>query len=504
MSMNKKNSLSKDDVLDLFASDSDDLDFSGFSNPEDIIVHVPMESDCNNNILESAEVADTAINCDNTNLKSVPRTRGVKRKRGGYSGGSLKTKVATPNVTSKQKPSFRRPRGKINSNKLNRNDNEIASLKQKLGLNQLEQSINMLSKSVVNLATKSNTAHDLTNLPQHEFVDRDFALGAPSQAGYNEAVRDFDINKLNTNSVFNAEDNLDDFWEPELENDSNNNDKTQVPFNGNLDDDDENWDIPQTMEDSNVGPKISDKLATTINRACTKPPDENKFKEVVKRHPRPENCELLVPPRVNGELWNCLGRFKQTQDVGLQEVQKSISSGMIPICKLAQVINKLPQTCKEQKAECKGLITDAISMFGNSMYSLSLKRRTALKSGLNKRYQSICSVDTPITKSLFGDDLDKKLKNLDESNKRYLGKKNQNQSQYQGNMYQNQYGNSNNYRARNARSNYQSGYGQSGFLEQSGPTMGRGRYSRQNSRPYNYGVSRRPFQRSQAHKPAKQ
>ena len=42
----------------------------------------------------------------------------------------------------------------------------------------------------------------MINLPQHDFVDRDFAVGTPSQAGYNEAVCDFDIHQFNTNSVF--------------------------------------------------------------------------------------------------------------------------------------------------------------------------------------------------------------------------------------------------------------------------------------------------------------
>ena len=148
----------------------------------------------------------------------------------------------------------------------------------------------------------------------------------------------------------------------------------------------------------------------------------------------------------------------------------------------------------EQKAECKGLITNVISLFGNSMYSLSLsmKRRSALKYGLNERYQSICSVvglsstDTPITKSLFGGHWDKKLKAFGENYKRYLGKKNRNQNQFQNNTCHNQYGTNIHYKARNARQGQHTGYDQFGFLDQSGPTIDRGRYNRANNRPYNY------------------
>jgi hypothetical protein len=64
-----------------------------------------------------------------------------------------------------------------------------------------------------------------------------------------------------------------------------------------------------------------------------------------------------------------------------------------------------------QKA--KEYISDALTMFGQVQYQLSLRRRYIIRPNLKKKYKNICNQSTPITSQLFGDDITKEIRNCD-------------------------------------------------------------------------------------------
>jgi len=61
-----------------------------------------------------------------------------------------------------------------------------------------------------------------------------------------------------------------------------------------------------------------------------------------------------------------MDREGHSQDKGLQDVQSSLTASMIPIIKLAECIKK-----SEIKSQCKGLISDALTLMGQVQYNLS-------------------------------------------------------------------------------------------------------------------------------------
>ena len=107
---------------------------------------------------------------------------------------------------------------------------------------------------------------------------------------------------------------------------------------------------------------------------------------------------------------------------------------MIPVIKLSKLLSS--QISKNSDA--KTLISDAIIRLGQAQFNLSLHRRYMIRPFLKKKYSNLCSLNTPVTSSLFEDDVQKEIKKCDTS--MTVAK-----DQYQNSYYSN-YGNSYNQR----------------------------------------------------------
>jgi len=190
--------------------------------------------------------------------------------------------------------------------------------------------------------------------------------------------------------------------------------------------DEEDWSPPKSKALDKDKP-ISSSLANLINLACCTPCDTD---GIVSKYKIPENLDKACPPLVNTEVWRIMDRKGHSQDKGLQDVQSLLTASMIPIIKLAECIKK-----SDLKTQCKGLISDALTLMGQVQYNLSVKRRYCIRPHLNRKYASICNVSMPITTKLFGDDVSKDLKACDSllnigSNRMWKSKPGQQRSSY--------------------------------------------------------------------------
>ena len=60
---------------------------------------------------------------------------------------------------------------------------------------------------------------------------------------------------------------------------------------------------------------------------------------------------------------------------------------------------------------------DAIALLGHGSFKLNMFRREQIKPELKKEYRSLCSSTIPVTNELFGEDLSKAAKEVEEKNK---------------------------------------------------------------------------------------
>ena len=171
----------------------------------------------------------------------------------------------------------------------------------------------------------------------------------------------------------------------------------------------------------NVSRPISQQLAEIINKRWASKLGENKVKETVEKYDRPENCEKLVAPKVNPEIWEKLTHYGKKQDLRLSAIQNMIVKvGAIIAQSTQKLMEFRGQGAHGGKLDTGALLTaqiDAIALLGHTNYELSLRRREAIKPNLNKEYGSLCSSQTPVSTLLFGDELQSQLTAIRASNR---------------------------------------------------------------------------------------
>lgn len=159
-------------------------------------------------------------------------------------------------------------------------------------------------------------------------------------------------------------------------------------------------------------------LPKRVNDSFTTKPIGDKLNSLYDKYRTPENCEFLCVPRLNPPLWNEVPHKARSSDLAMQDVQKAIlKTGQV----LVSLADNILQAKKRQDTlnpqDLLGPLSDALSFVGHAGYQTSLKRRYLLKPGLNKGFQSLCAISTPVTTQLFGDDLSKNVDDISKANK---------------------------------------------------------------------------------------
>ena len=89
-------------------------------------------------------------------------------------------------------------------------------------------------------------------------------------------------------------------------------------------------------QDSQTGPKVNDKLRKLIDTMLRAKVSDEKMKEKAGRFKRPQNCENLVLPKVNPEIWSKMACRAKSWDLNLQNVQIYLIMGLIPVIQSLQ------------------------------------------------------------------------------------------------------------------------------------------------------------------------
>lgn len=121
----------------------------------------------------------------------------------------------------------------------------------------------------------------------------------------------------------------------------------------------------------------------------------------------PSNCELAIPPLVNQQIWKILDKTAHKNDKIMVDIQNLIAAGFGPVIRLAELMKN------HLTPEAKTLLSDIMTILGQTRYNLSLRCRYLIRPSLKKKYSSLCNLSTPISKNLFGDNIDKEIKSCD-------------------------------------------------------------------------------------------
>ena len=177
--------------------------------------------------------------------------------------------------------------------------------------------------------------------------------------------------------------------------------------------------IVQSMtETEKTDAKISEKLAKIVEDRWLNKLSDGQFKEKTEKYLQPANCDNFITPKVNPEIWERLDRQTRGRDLKLSTLQ-STTTKVGYICTKATEL--LLQARRENKSpDIEQLIrmhTDALGLLGHISFEISQRRRDAIRPNLNKEYATLCTSHVPITKMLFGDELQTQLNHIRASNK---------------------------------------------------------------------------------------
>ena len=121
--------------------------------------------------------------------------------------------------------------------------------------------------------------------------------------------------------------------------------------------------------------------------------------------------------QVNPEIWGKLNRFTWLNDLKLSRVQEQVT-------KVGHILVKNTEHLLRAKSDSSCSLNDparmnidALALLGHAAHELTQRWRESIKPHLHKDYSTLCSTTVPVTKFLFGDDLQTELTHIKATNK---------------------------------------------------------------------------------------
>ena len=177
--------------------------------------------------------------------------------------------------------------------------------------------------------------------------------------------------------------------------------------------------IAQAMDEGEkTAPNISDQLAKIINSRWLNKLKDESLREKLDAHLRPANCDRLITPKVNPEIWGRLDKETRAKDLMLSYLQSNLTAVGNILSKTTDML--LKARADKNRVDVETMIRmnmDAIAIMGHTTYNLGQRRRNVMRPTLNKDYATLCASHVPVTTFLFGDELQTQLNHIGASNK---------------------------------------------------------------------------------------
>lgn len=133
--------------------------------------------------------------------------------------------------------------------------------------------------------------------------------------------------------------------------------------------------------------------------------EEKKLSDICDEILRPENCDNLVVPKVNPTIWDNLNPKTRSLDLKIQRCQKPLIKG------LAALVTSY------DGRELSEMEQNILALLANSVFEINMLRKDIIKPNLNQKYTHLCKQSVTPAEWLFGDDLPKTVKELEDQQK---------------------------------------------------------------------------------------
>ena len=121
--------------------------------------------------------------------------------------------------------------------------------------------------------------------------------------------------------------------------------------------------------------------------------------------------------QVNPEIWGKLNRFARLNDLKLSRVQEQVTKVGHILVKNTEHLLRAKSDSSSSLDDPVRMNIDALALLGHAAHELTQRRRESITPHLHKDYSTLCSATVPVTKFLFGDDLQTELTHIKATNK---------------------------------------------------------------------------------------
>ena len=157
-----------------------------------------------------------------------------------------------------------------------------------------------------------------------------------------------------------------------------------------------------------IGEPLDEDIADTITFMMGQKLDPKPLGDAAARYPCPSNCFPLETPKVNPTIWENISTSTRHRDLKLQLIQTSLLKGINAFAR------SLPPELSEAQEDAMALLCDA-------NFALNCMRKDCIKPDMNSTFHHLCKPTHKVTKFLFGDDLGRQVKEIQEQKKTMSG-----------------------------------------------------------------------------------
>lgn len=174
-----------------------------------------------------------------------------------------------------------------------------------------------------------------------------------------------------------------------------------------------------TKQTQTLAPEVMQNLANALTTIAQQGLTEPAVKQRMEPLLVPENMPCLGEMPVNPEIWKTLQVQTRTTDAGLQFVHKLLTKGIIPLVNLADTLIK--HVNKEEELPSPNLmlrkVTDGLGLLMTADNQLHRERKRLIQPELKDCFKELAKKENPVQENLFGPDLAKQVKDLEERQK---------------------------------------------------------------------------------------
>ena len=153
---------------------------------------------------------------------------------------------------------------------------------------------------------------------------------------------------------------------------------------------------------------MEENLAANINYLVSHQLQEAVMVETADLYKTPVNCTSLKVPTVNPAIWAPMSSMMREQEIRFQRVLKLILAGIT-------ALGRQVEGCGMTKVQ-----KDMLALFCNSFFEINCMRKIAIRPILHPRFAGLCrSSNVQAPDYLFGENLSKQIKEIDEEAKNY-------------------------------------------------------------------------------------